>query len=182
MLEQERLRMISVEEKSSVLAKPPEGFKTFYSYELRQQGQIQFEPDFERVKAVPFDDYLSFIACGSSLYAALAAQHFYKKLKTFKKIGVFDPVELYPEDICEKETVVLISQSGETKDLSNIVADCKKIKGVKTIGIINVEGSTIARKVDYPIYIKVGREASVAATKSMFHQTLNLIELATEVA
>lgn len=36
--------------------------------------------------------------------------------------------------------------------------------------------------VDFPIYIKVGREVSVAATKSMFHQTLNLIMLAIEVA
>ena len=38
MLEQERLQMISVEEKKDVSAKPPEGFKTFYSHELRQQG------------------------------------------------------------------------------------------------------------------------------------------------
>ncbi len=60
-----------------------------------------------------------------------------------------------------------------------MIDGCKKIDGVKTIGIINVEGSTIARKVDFPIYIKVGREVSVAATKSMFHQTLNLIMLAT---
>ena len=73
--------------------------------------------------------------------------------------------------------MVLISQSGETKDLINVISDCQKIEGVKTIGIINVEGSTIARKVDFPIYIKVGREVSVAATKSMFHQMLNLIML-----
>jgi glucosamine--fructose-6-phosphate aminotransferase (isomerizing) len=53
--------------------------------------------------------------------------------------------------------------------------DCKNIDGVKTIGIINVEGSTLARKVDFPIYIKVGREVSVAATKSILHQTFNLI-------
>lgn len=45
-----------------------------------------------------------------------------------------------------------------------------------------MEGSTLARMVDFPIYIKVGREVSVAATKSMFHQTLNLIMLAVEVA
>lgn len=45
-----------------------------------------------------------------------------------------------------------------------------------------MEGSTIARLVDFPIYIKVGREVSVAATKSMFHQMLNLIMLALEVA
>jgi glucosamine--fructose-6-phosphate aminotransferase (isomerizing) len=62
------------------------------------------------------------------------------------------------------------------------VENCQSIDGVKTIGIINVEGSTLARKVDFPIYIKVGREVSVAATKSILHQTLNLIELATQVA
>lgn len=76
----------------------------------------------------------------------------------------------------------MISQSGETKDLINIIEECKKIDGVNTIGIINVEGSTIARKVTFPIYIKVGREVSVAATKSMFHQSLNLVQLAVEVA
>lgn len=76
----------------------------------------------------------------------------------------------------------MISQSGETKDLINIVQDCKNKKNVKTVGIINVEGSTLARKTDYPIYIKVGREVSVAATKSFFHQVLNLIYYATLVA
>ena len=45
-----------------------------------------------------------------------------------------------------------------------------------------MEGSTLARKVDYPIYIKVGREVCVAATKSFFHQVLNLIQFATEVS
>jgi glucosamine--fructose-6-phosphate aminotransferase (isomerizing) len=62
------------------------------------------------------------------------------------------------------------------------VANCKNIDGVKTIGIINMEGSTLARKVDFPIYIKVGREVSVAATKSILHQTLNLIELSFQIA
>ena len=58
----------------------------------------------------------------------------------------------------------------------------KRRKKVNTIGIINVEGSTIARKVDFPIYSGVGREICVAATKSWFHQTLNLIQFSTEVA
>ena len=40
----------------------------------------------------------------------------------------------------------------------------------------------MARKVDFPIYIKVGREVCVAATKSFFHQVLNMIQFATEVA
>jgi hypothetical protein len=45
---------------------------------------------------------LTFIACGSSYYAALASQYFYKKLKTFKKISFYDPVELLEGDIAAK--------------------------------------------------------------------------------
>ena len=180
MMNSKRLINISKEEKKDVQKNPPEGYKSFYSYELRQQGSIVFKPDFDHVKGtVPFGPFLSFIACGSSFHAALAANHFFKKLKTFKKINIYDPAELTEGDIVDHETVVLISQSGETKDLINVIDGCKSIEGVKTIGIINMEGSTIARKVDFPIYIKVGRETSVAATKSMFHQTLNLIMLAT---
>ncbi|XP_031472745.1 uncharacterized protein LOC116245226 [Nymphaea colorata] len=108
-------------------------------------------------------------------YAALASEYFFKKLRCFRKVNLVDPVEMEASDITENETVVLISQSGETKDLISIVGDCKHRESVKTIGIINVEGSTLARKVDYPIYIKVGREVCVAATKSFFHQVLNLI-------
>lgn len=122
------------------------------------------------------------IACGSSYYAAMASVWFFKHLKCFKKVNCYDPVDLEPEDITENEAVVMISQSGETKDLINIVQECKKKNNVKTVGIINVEGSTLARKTDYPIYIKVGREVSVAATKSFFHQVLNLIYYATLVA
>jgi glucosamine 6-phosphate synthetase-like amidotransferase/phosphosugar isomerase protein len=62
------------------------------------------------------------------------------------------------------------------------VDNLKKKEKINTIGIINVEGSTLARKVDFPIYIKVGRETCVAATKSFFHQVLNLIQFTTEVA
>lgn len=122
------------------------------------------------------------LACGSSYYAASASEYFFKKLRCFRKVNIVDPVEMEPSDITENETVVLVSQSGETKDLISIVGDCKQRPSVKTIGIINVEGSTLARKVDYPIYIKVGREVCVAATKSFFHQVLNIIRFATEVA
>jgi glucosamine--fructose-6-phosphate aminotransferase (isomerizing) len=78
------------------------------------------------------------IACGSSYYAALASEYSFKKLRCFKKMHIIDPVELEVSDITENETVVLISQSGETKDLINIVEECKRYKSVKTIGIINV--------------------------------------------
>ena len=133
-------------------------------------------------ETVRFGSYLSMIACGSSYFAAYASEPFFKRLKCFKKFNITDPAELDQHDITEDETVIVISQSGETKDLINIVDEMKRRKKVNTIGIINVEGSTIARKVDFPIYIGVGREICVAATKSWFHQTLNLIQFSTEVA
>jgi glucosamine 6-phosphate synthetase-like amidotransferase/phosphosugar isomerase protein len=75
----------------------------------------------------------------------------------------------------------MISQSGETKDLINIVHEGKKKKNVKTVGIINVEGSTLAIKTNHPIYINVGRSIS-RCTKGFFHQVLNLIYYATLIA
>lgn len=91
------------------------------------------------------------------MYAAQAAQYFFKRLRAFSKINIYDPAQLLENDIAPQQTVVLISQSGETKDLINVVERCRNIDGVRTVGIINVEGSTLARKVDFPIYIKVGR-------------------------
>ena len=78
-------------------------------------------------------------------------------LKAFQKINIYDPADLQDSDIIDGETVVMISQSGETADLIKIVKKCHNKKDVHTIGIINVEGSTLARKIDFPIYIKVGR-------------------------
>lgn len=131
---------------------------------------------------ITFGSYLSMIACGSSYFAAYVSEPFFKRLKCFKKFNITDPAELDDHDITEDETVVIISQSGETKDLIVIVDNLRKKKKVNTIGIINAEGSTLARKVDFPIYIGVGREICVAATKSFFNQVLNLIQFSTEVA
>ena len=178
----ERLLEVTGKDKEYALTKVPEPYIYWYNYEVRQQREIAFKPDFSRVQALSFGNFLTMIACGSSYYAATSAEHFFKSLKCFKKLNIKDPAELHETDIDDNETVVLISQSGETKDLINIVGDCKKKEKVTTIGIINVEGSTLARKVDYPIYIKVGREVCVAATKSFFHQVLNLIQFATEVS
>lgn len=153
----ERLWEISEKDKESALTKVPEPFKYWFNYEVRQQSQIKFQPEVSRVKALNFGDFLTMIACGSSYHAATASEHFFKALRCFKKVLITDPAELQKDDIDDNETTLLISQSGETKDLIKIVDACKSKKKVTTIGIINVEGSTLARKVDYPIYIKVGR-------------------------
>ena len=60
-----------------------------------------------------------------------------------------------------------ISQSGETADALAALREAKN-KGAKTLGIINVVGSTIAREVDSGIYLHAGPEIGVASYKSFF--------------
>lgn len=92
--------MISLENQAEVLKKPPEPYKYFYNYEIRQQATIPFRPDFDRMKdTVSFGSYLSMIACGSSYYAAYASEPFFKALKCFKKFHITDPAELDAHDI-----------------------------------------------------------------------------------
>ena len=131
-----RLKVIS--NNDAVLKVPPKPYERFYEYEIRMQSTLLFKPDFSRVKAIPFGPYMTLLGCGSSFYAACASHHFFKMLKCFKKINMLDPVEMTEDDIIEGETVVMISQSGETKDLINIVGNCRDKENVKTIGIINV--------------------------------------------
>ena len=54
----------------------------------------EFKPDFEKLSQINFGDYLSMIACGSNYYAAMPAVWYFKHLKCFKKINVYDPVDL----------------------------------------------------------------------------------------
>ena len=66
-----------------------------------------------------------------------------------------------------------MSQSGETADLKKIVEKAND-HGCQTIGIINVEGSMIANSVKKCLYLKCGREYSVAATKSFLNSCILL--------
>ncbi|HPF33355.1 MAG TPA: isomerizing glutamine--fructose-6-phosphate transaminase, partial [Candidatus Sabulitectum sp.] len=86
----------------------------------------------------------------------------------------------YRDPVLEDGTVMLvISQSGETADTLAALRLGKK-RGIKTYGIVNVVGSTIARETDAGVYIHAGPEIGVASTKAFTSQTmiLSLIALA----
>ena len=69
----------------------------------------------------------------------------------------------------EKDAILAISQSGETADTLFAIKEAKR-KGILTLGIINVVGSSIAREVDAGVYNHAGPEIGVAATKSFVSQ------------
>lgn len=117
------------------------------------------------------------ISCGTSYYASLVGEYM---LEEYARV----PVEVeyasefrYRKPILNEGTVVLaISQSGETADTLAALREAKN-KGVLTLGIVNVVGSTIARETDAGIYNHAGPEIGVASTKAFTSQLSILVLL-----
>ena len=112
------------------------------------------------------------IGCGSAYHVGVAAQYV---LEDLAKIPV--RVELASEFryrdplVPENTLVVIISQSGETADSLAALRKAKE-QGAKTLAIVNVVGSTIAREADYVFYTLAGPEIAVATTTAYSAQLL----------
>ena len=122
------------------------------------------------------------VACGSAYHVGIAAQYVIEDLA---KIPV--RVELgsefrYRNPLLDKNgLVVVISQSGETADSLAALREAKE-KGVRTLGIVNVVGSSIAREADSVFYTLAGPEIAVATTKAYSTQLVATYALAIQFA
>ena len=109
---------------------------------------------------------INIVACGSAYHVGIAAQYIFEDL-----VRVPVRVELasefrYRKPILSPNTlVVVISQSGETADSLAALREAKEL-GVKTMSVVNVVGSSIARESDYVCYTMAGPEIAVATTKA----------------
>ena len=125
-------------------------------------------------------DTVHIVACGSAYHVGVAAQYV---LEDLAKVRV--RVELasefrYRSPLLRKEDlVIVISQSGETADSLAALREAKG-QGVKTLGIVNVVGSTIAREADNVLYTLAGPEIAVATTKAYSAQLAACYLLAVE--
>jgi glucosamine--fructose-6-phosphate aminotransferase (isomerizing) len=115
------------------------------------------------------------LGCGTSYFAGLYGMYYFKYLCNFNTVQVFDGAEFNEYDIPKIGTTafILISQSGETKDLHRCI-EIAKNSNVITIGIVNVVDSLIAREVDCGIYCNAGKEVGVASTKAFTSQVVCL--------
>ncbi|HSE60735.1 MAG TPA: glutamine--fructose-6-phosphate transaminase (isomerizing) [Candidatus Saccharimonadales bacterium] len=115
------------------------------------------------------------VACGTASYAALLGKYQIEKL-TGIPVDVEIASELrYRDPVIGKHSVAIaISQSGETADTLACVEELKR-RGVHTLGLVNVVGSTIARAVDGGIYLHAGPEISVASTKAYTNMAVALL-------
>ena len=119
------------------------------------------------------------VACGSAYHVGMVAQYVIEDLV---KIPV--RVELASEFRYRKpilDLVIIISQSGETADSLAALRETKA-QGIRTLGIVNVVGSSIAREADKVFYTLAGPEISVATTKAYSTQLMASYILAIQFA
>ncbi len=123
-------------------------------------------------------DRIIFIACGTALHAGMVGKYIMEELARIPTETDYASEFRYRNSPIDKHTLVFaISQSGETIDTLAAVRESRR-KGHKTLGIINVVGSTIAREVDGGTYMHAGPEIGVAATKTFISQLTILTLLA----
>jgi len=134
----------------------------------------------DELKAI---EHVTIVGCGTAYYAGMLASYYLEKLVDGLTVDVVVASEFrYRSFHLPKNTVTLVvSQSGETADTLACLREIKE-RGVKTLGIINAVGSTIAREVDGGIYVHAGPEISVASTKAFTSQVSAMIMFGIELA
>jgi glutamine---fructose-6-phosphate transaminase (isomerizing) len=111
------------------------------------------------------------IACGTSFHAGLLGKYLFEKFT-----GLPTSVEMaseyrYADTTVEDALVVLVSQSGETADTIAAAREAKR-RGMTTLAISNVLGSTLTRETDHTLYLRSGPEIGVAASKTFTSQLM----------
>ena len=122
------------------------------------------------------------VACGSAYHVGMAAQYVIEDLARIPVRVELASEFRYRKPILDKNgLVILVSQSGETADTLAALRESKEL-GVKTLAIVNVVGSSIAREADNVLYTLAGPEISVATTKAYSTQLIAAYALAVQFA
>ena len=143
----------------------PEAIRKTISPRLRDGRVVldEFQMTAEEVRDI---SRIFIIACGSSYHVGMVSKYNWERL-------LRRPVEVclasefrYSDPLVDDHTlVIVISQSGETLDTMAAMREAKR-RGGKTLAIVNVVGSSIAREADHVLYTWAGPEIAVATTKA----------------
>jgi glucosamine--fructose-6-phosphate aminotransferase (isomerizing) len=144
-----------------------------------REGQVvlggigQFSRDLVKARRVIF------VGQGTALHAAMVAEFLMEDLAKIPTEVEFASEFRYRNPIIEDGTVLIaISQSGETADTLAALHEGQQ-RGARTLGLVNVVGSSVARDTDAGVYLRVGPEIGVASTKAFLGQVMVATMLAT---
>lgn len=111
-------------------------------------------------------DRIVIVGCGTAMHAGLVGKNMIEQLSRVPVSVEIASEFRYQNPILTENTLVIsISQSGETADTLAAIRQAKQ-EGAKTLSIVNVKGSSIARESDYVLYTHAGPEIAVASTKA----------------
>lgn len=133
----------------------------------------------EEIKEI---ESITIVACGSAWHVGMTGQYVFEDIaKIPVRVELASEFRYRKPLLSKKQLVMVISQSGETADS---LADLRlaKEKGCKTLGIVNVVGSSIAREADYVFYTLAGPEIAVATTKAYSAQLMAMYCIALQFA
>lgn len=140
-------------------------------------GRVRLETGISRAEWESFERFV-IVACGTAYHAGLIGARMIEgylripvKVEYSSEFRYSDPL------IGPKDLAVFISQSGETLDTLAALRLTKE-RGAKTLGIVNVVGSTMARECDHVLFTQAGPEICVASTKAYSAQVCALMLLA----
>ena len=147
-----------------------------------KDGQIdlsELELDEEGIQKI---SEIFIVACGSAYHVGVAAQYVIEDLARIPVRVELASEFRYRKPILDPNgLVIIISQSGETADSLAALREAKS-KGIRTLAIVNVVGSSIAREADNVFYTLAGPEISVATTKAYSTQLIAAYSLAVQFA
>ena len=160
------------------------GFEHFMMKEIHEQPKVvmdtlrKYIKEEENGKRIDFselnltDETLKSVskiyiaACGSAWHVGVQAQYVIEELTDVEvRVELASEFRYRKNKLDKNALVIVISQSGETAD-SLAALRLAKNEGIKTLAIVNVVGSSIARETDYCMYTLAGPEISVATTKA----------------
>jgi len=120
-------------------------------------------------------DNIIITACGTSWHSALIGEQMIEELTRVPVEVEYASEFRYRNPIVSNRTLcIVISQSGETADTLAAMREAQR-RGARTLGIVNVVGSTIAREAGAGIYLHAGPEIGVASTKAFTSQVVALV-------
>lgn len=170
--------------KWDISAAEKEGYEHFMIKEIHEQPSVIsktinsfIENNNIKFKNISDEQLKSFkeiyiVACGSTYHAGVCASYILEDLARIPvKVDIASEFRYRKPILTKDGLVIIISQSGETADSLAALREAKKL-GVKTLAIVNVVGSSIAREADYVLYTLAGPEISVATTKAFSTQLI----------
>jgi glucosamine--fructose-6-phosphate aminotransferase (isomerizing) len=174
------------------------GFAHFMLKEIFEQpqtlqntmrGRVLLEEGFTKLGGINLTkeelvniDNITITACGTSWHSALIGEMMIEELCRIPVEVEYASEYRYRNPIVTGKTLtIVISQSGETADTLAAMREAKR-RGARTLGLVNVVGSTIAREDDGGIYLHAGPEIGVASTKAFTSQVVALALFALKLA